>query len=235
MTTQEKELIREYLVAYKIPIEAFQEVENHFIEQTEDYKFKENLSFDEAFEKTEEAWKDEFKLVKNIWISNLPIPSITNQLFKAQFIPCLKQGVSAGLLIFILPFLLHYFNANLSLDFYTWYFDAILATITITSLISFLKNYKLYNNLKNNAKIPFLNKHFLTNLSISLSFLFQIFYNVKSFPEEWFNLYEKQDYDFWSTSLFIVFPIIIFSFSITSLLFYFRNVSKIKKGLYIYS
>jgi hypothetical protein len=235
MTNHEKELIREYLVAYKIPIEVFQEVENHFIEQTEEYKFKENLSFENAFEKTKNAWKVEFKLVKNLWISDLPLPAIAIKLFKAQFVPCLKQGFFAGLIIFILPFLLHFFVQNLNLDFYKWYFEGTFFTIGILVVFIFLRNYNFYRKLKNNTKIPFLNKHFLANLSFCSVMLFQIFYNIKGFSEEWFNFFENKNYDFWSVSLFIVFPIIIFSFSITSLLFYFRNVSKIKTGLYIYS
>jgi hypothetical protein len=50
--------IRNYLLSKKLPIDILIEVNDHFISQIKICK-KENLSFEEAFEKVKESWKEE--------------------------------------------------------------------------------------------------------------------------------------------------------------------------------
>ena len=51
--------IRNYLLSKKLPIDILIEVNDHFVSQITDLQREENLSFEEAFEKTKENWKEE--------------------------------------------------------------------------------------------------------------------------------------------------------------------------------
>ena len=51
--------IRNYLLSKKLPIDILIEVNDHFISQINDLQKNENLSFEEAFEKVKESWKEE--------------------------------------------------------------------------------------------------------------------------------------------------------------------------------
>ena len=53
--------IRNYLHAKKLPIDILIEVNDHFVTQILDLQREENLSFDEAFEKTKLSWDKELK------------------------------------------------------------------------------------------------------------------------------------------------------------------------------
>ena len=57
--------IRNYLLSKKLPIDILIEVNDHFISQISDLQREENLSFEEAFEKTKENWKEELTLSWN--------------------------------------------------------------------------------------------------------------------------------------------------------------------------
>ena len=54
--------IRNYLLSKKLPIDILIEVNDHFISQINDLQKKENLNFEEAFEKVKESWKEELHL-----------------------------------------------------------------------------------------------------------------------------------------------------------------------------
>ena len=59
MTEHQLTEIRNYLLAKKLPIDILIEVNDHFISQINDLQKEENLSFEEAFEKVKESWKEE--------------------------------------------------------------------------------------------------------------------------------------------------------------------------------
>ena len=60
--------IRNYLLSKKLPIDILIEVNDHFVSQINDLQREENLSFEEAFEKTKENWKEEFKTTVPFYI-----------------------------------------------------------------------------------------------------------------------------------------------------------------------
>ena len=62
--------IRNYLLSKKLPIDILIEVNDHFISQISDLLREENLSFEEAFEKTKLSWDKE---LKPYWRGNLKI------------------------------------------------------------------------------------------------------------------------------------------------------------------
>ena len=54
---QQESEIRNYLLSKKLPIDILIEVNDHFVSQISDLQREENLSFEEAFEKTKENWQ----------------------------------------------------------------------------------------------------------------------------------------------------------------------------------
>ena len=54
--------IRNYLLSKKLPIDILIEVNDHFVSQISDLQREENLSFEEAFEKTKLSWEKELKI-----------------------------------------------------------------------------------------------------------------------------------------------------------------------------
>ena len=62
--------IRNYLLSKKLPIDILIEVNDHFISQISDLQRDENLSFDEAFEKVKENWKEDLRIVYPWYVLN---------------------------------------------------------------------------------------------------------------------------------------------------------------------
>ena len=60
ITPEQNKTITTYLLSKNLPIDLVLEIKDHMIEQIEN---KENLSFEEAFEKVKESWKEELKMV----------------------------------------------------------------------------------------------------------------------------------------------------------------------------
>lgn len=63
-STEKIKLIREYLIEKKIPLDILIEVEDHFMNQIENYILQENMSFNDAFDKVKNLWKDDLKTDK---------------------------------------------------------------------------------------------------------------------------------------------------------------------------
>ena len=62
MTESQLTEIRNYLLSKKLPIDILIEVNDHFVSQISDLQREENLSFEEAFEKVKDDWKEELTL-----------------------------------------------------------------------------------------------------------------------------------------------------------------------------
>ena len=60
ITQEQNKTITTYLQSKNLPIDLVLEIKDHMIEQIEN---KENLTFEEAFEKVKESWKEELKMV----------------------------------------------------------------------------------------------------------------------------------------------------------------------------
>ena len=60
ITPEQNKTITTYLLSKNLPIDLVLEIKDHMIEQIEN---KENLSFEEAFEKVKISWKEELKMV----------------------------------------------------------------------------------------------------------------------------------------------------------------------------
>jgi hypothetical protein len=60
ITPEQNKTITTYLLSKNLPIDLVLEIKDHMIEQIEN---KENLTFEEAFEKVKISWKEELKMV----------------------------------------------------------------------------------------------------------------------------------------------------------------------------
>ena len=79
MTESQLTEIRNYLLSKKLPIDILIEVNDHFVSQISDLQREENLSFEEAFEKTKENWKEELKTTVPFYVlANKDKGAITN-------------------------------------------------------------------------------------------------------------------------------------------------------------
>ena len=79
MTETQLSEIRNYLLSKKLPIDILIEVNDHFVSQINDLQREENLSFEEAFEKVKDNWKEEFKTTVPFYvIANKDKRAITN-------------------------------------------------------------------------------------------------------------------------------------------------------------
>jgi len=64
ISVEQKAEIEQYLMEKKIPLDILIEVEDHFLKQIENYVINENISFNAAFDKVKNLWKDDLKTDK---------------------------------------------------------------------------------------------------------------------------------------------------------------------------
>lgn len=64
ISAEQKVQIEQYLIEKKIPLDILIEVEDHFLNQIENYVINENISFIVAFDKVKNLWKDDLKTDK---------------------------------------------------------------------------------------------------------------------------------------------------------------------------
>ena len=102
--------IRNYLLAKKLPIDILIEVNDHFVSQILDLQREENLSFEEAFEKTKLSWDKE---LKPYWRGNLNLEDISDFMIKTKkeidqsnFVFAIKYSILPFLMVFIFAFYL---------------------------------------------------------------------------------------------------------------------------------
>ena len=100
--------IRNYLLSKKLPIDILIEVNDHFVSQINDLQREENLSYEDAFEKTKESWKDELKIEFSFFGDNES--KIIKRIKKKQNIEFLTKTLKIYLPFLISSFLLANFS-----------------------------------------------------------------------------------------------------------------------------
>ena len=100
--------IRNYLLSKKLPIDILIEVNDHFISQISDLQREENFSYEDAFEKTKESWKDELKIEFSFFGDNES--KIIKRIKKKQNIEFLTKTLKIYLPFLISSFLLANFS-----------------------------------------------------------------------------------------------------------------------------
>ena len=162
--------IRNYLLSKKLPIDILIEVNDHFVSQISDLQREENLSFEEAFEKTKENWKDELKIEFSFFGDNES--KIIKRIKKKQNIEFLTKTLKIYLPFLISSFLLANFsNINIFKIFNTSIFIAVLV-IPIIIQFYYFKDFQLAKNYKKNQLNTMQSINSFGSIAIMYIFLF---------------------------------------------------------------
>ena len=151
MTESQLSEIRNYLLSKKLPIDILIEVNDHFVSQINDLQREENLSFEEAFEKTKVSWEKE---LKPYWRGNLNLEDISDfmvktkkEIDKTNLFFALKYSTIPTLLIFFIAF-------NFKAETFGYLTSSIIFGLTFYTLIKYFSNYqdfKLAKKFKNHV------------------------------------------------------------------------------------
>ena len=162
--------IRNYLLSKKLPIDILIEVNDHFVSQINDLQREENLSFEDAFEKTKESWKDELKIEFSFFGDNES--KIIKRIKKKQNIEFLTKTLKIYLPFLISSFLLANFsNINIFKIFNTSIFIAVLV-IPIIIQFYYFKDFQLAKNYKKNQLNTMQSINSFGSIAIMYIFLF---------------------------------------------------------------
>ena len=162
--------IRNYLLSKKLPIDILIEVNDHFISQISDVQREENLSYEDAFEKTKESWKDELKIEFSFFGDNES--KIIKRIKKKQNIEFLTKTLKIYLPFLISSFLLANFsNINIFKIFNTSIFIAVLV-IPIIIQFYYFKDFQLAKNYKKNQLNTMQSINSFGSIAIMYIFLF---------------------------------------------------------------
>ena len=211
ITEQQESEIRNYLLSKKLPIDILIEVNDHFISQITDLQRKENLSFEEAFEKTKENWKEEFKTTVPFYVlASKDKGAITNfekKIRKIENYNVLKISLVISFFHLSLFFILSNFYDVKNLRTYFFIF-------IIFPVLTIIYNY-IFNSFAYKEKfkeIRFSVYHWRIFLIFSLGY-FGLEY-IKPFDEVISNIYQNK-LDFETITKLIVFIILVIGFNYT--------------------
>ena len=170
MTELQLTEIRNYLLSKKLPIDILIEVNDHFVSQINDLQREENLSYEDAFEKTKESWKDELKIEFSFFGDNES--KIIKRIKKKQNIEFLTKTLKIYLPFLISSFLLANFsNINIFKIFNTSIFIAVLV-IPIIIQFYYFKDFQLAKNYKKNQLNTMQSINSFGSIAIMYIFLF---------------------------------------------------------------
>ena len=207
ITEQQESEIRNYLLSKKLPIDILIEVNDHFISQISDLQREENLGFEEAFEKTKENWKEEFKTTVPFYVlANKDKRAITNfekKIRKIENYNVLKTSLAISFIQLSLFFILSNFYDVKNLRTYFFIFS-------IFPVLTIVYNY-IFNSFAYKEKfkeIRFSVYHWRNFLIFSLGY-FGLQY-IKPFDEVISNLYQNE-----TITKLIVFIILVIGFNYT--------------------
>jgi len=150
MNKEQQDLIRDYLIFQKLPLDILLEVEDHMASQVLDIQKYEDLSFDEAFLKTRKLWESEFKMTTYSAFYSEQIPVIVKKIVKAKYNKILKKSFFYALISFAVNLLLIYFST--SQDMYTDFFRAQNLLFLLAPGLVWAFNYKIRKYIKKDFK-----------------------------------------------------------------------------------
>ena len=219
--------IRNYLLSKKLPIDILIEVNDHFVSQINDLQREENLSYEDAFEKTKESWKDELKIEFSFFGDNES--KIIKRIKKKQNIEFLTKTRKIYLPFLISSFLLANFsNINIFKIFNTSIFIAVLV-IPIIIQFYYFKDFQLAKNYKKNQLNTMQSINSFGSIAIMYIFLFskdllkkseQFFYIISGNYRRILDIDQRN-----ATLLYVMIYLIIFWFIFLIL----KQISFIKK------
>ncbi len=196
--------IRNYLLSKKLPIDILIEVNDHFISQISDLQREENLSFEEAFEKTKLSWDKE---LKPYYHGDLDL------LDKSKLLRTINRNIFYSL-------------AKKSLIF-------TFSIILILIFLSLILNFKIYKYQKKYTKHIIISIQEYTMLSIGgIYFYFKFLVDGFKVAEMFKDFFYIQNFENFIFGLFITFTLLFVSFlSIFSQKIYLTKIEKVKPFL----
>ncbi|MCA6069255.1 hypothetical protein JI747_018980 [Chryseobacterium sp. RG1] len=150
MNKEQLDLIRDYLIFQKLPLDILLEVEDHMASQVLDIQKNEDISFDEAFLKTQKLWESEFKMTTYSVFYSEKIPVIVKKIVKAKYNRILKKSVFYALISFFVNLLLIYISN--SQETYTNLFRLQNVLFLLAPALVWAFNYKIRKYVKRGFK-----------------------------------------------------------------------------------
>ncbi|WP_267406900.1 MULTISPECIES: hypothetical protein [unclassified Chryseobacterium] len=235
ITAEQEKQVTDYLIFQKLPLDVLFEVKDHMIAQVLDIQMNENINFDEAFRKTVELWKDEFKMTSYYAFYVEKIPVIVKKIVKERYNRILKKSFLLGLVSFGINLILIY-SANSS-EMYASLFKAQNCMFLFALLFVLSTNYKMRQYLKKDFK--FKGKSFYTmyqqNMSLLIVCITSLIQIVSRDAEYAFSLFRMGDFAHISSSLFtLIFPFLVQVMTIFYLINFFehkKTIIRLKNNL----
>lgn len=150
MNQEHLDRIRDYLIFQKLPLDILLEVEDHMASQVLNIQKSENISFDEAFLKTQKLWESEFKMTTYSAFYSEQIPVIVKKIVKARYNKILKKSFFYALISLAINLLFIYFSN--SQEMYTDFFRGQNLMFLLAPGLVWAFNYKIRKYVKRDFK-----------------------------------------------------------------------------------
>jgi len=230
MTESQLSEIRNYLLSKKLPIDILIEVNDHFVSQINDLQREENLSFEEAFEKTKLSWDKELKPYYHGDWDLEDKSKLLRTINRNNFYSLAKKSL---IFTFSIILILIFLSLILNFKIYKYSFVLIISSVLSIPLINYFKHKKDFSLQKKYTKHIIISIQEYTMLSIGgIYFYFKFLVDGFKVAEMFKDFFSIQNFENFIFGLFITFTLLFVSFlSIFSQKIYLTKIEKVKPFL----
>lgn len=151
ISKEEKLKIEHYLLSKKLSLDILLEVKDHMMSQIEDRMKDDEISFEEAFSKVEDAWKDSFSMTKYwMFYGHEKIPQIIKEVIKEKYNQILKKAFIFALVSFIINILLVFYANNI--EQYKIFFHVQNSLFVIAPMMVLVLNFRILKYIRADFK-----------------------------------------------------------------------------------
>ncbi|MCJ8153646.1 hypothetical protein MKJ01_07695 [Chryseobacterium sp. SSA4.19] len=150
ITKEQEQQIIDYLILHKLPVDILLEIKDHMTSQVSDIQMSENISFDQAFLKTQKLWESEFKMTHYSLFFSEEIPMIVKKIVKEKYNAILKRALLFGILSFGIHLLLIFLSADQ--EMYSDLFRLYNSCFVLIPFLLWTFNAKMRKYVKRNFK-----------------------------------------------------------------------------------
>ncbi len=222
--------IRNYLLDKKLPIDILMEVQDHFISQINDLQRDENLTFDEAFQKTKNSWQDE---LKPYWDGGWDLFDKNNMVRKFERMmlwTTLKKSILYGFYALILMVFL---AIILPIGIFKYVSLVLLCGVTIYPLYNYITNFKTFALARKYQDTVLTIYQSFTFINVIFIFqLYKIFLNFDKYAVKFQQLIAQPE--LFDGAVFLLIYLYAFSISFFALISqkeYLKRMEKVKPFL----
>lgn len=112
ITREQEQQVTDYLIFHRLPLDILLEVKDHMISQVSDIQAHGNLTFEEAFHKTQKLWEDEFKMTSCSLYYREPIPVLLKKIIREKYAALFKKSLLFALASFAANVVLAYASVD---------------------------------------------------------------------------------------------------------------------------